>query len=58
MIEMKQLSKSFGNYQVLKDLNLTIPTGRIFGLIGPNGSGKSTLLRIMAGIVQPDAGYL
>lgn len=58
MIEMKQLSKSFGNHQVLKDLNLTIPTGRIFGLIGPNGSGKSTLLRIMAGIVQPDAGMI
>lgn len=56
MIEIKDISKSFGNHQVLQKVQLTIPTGRIFGLIGPNGSGKSTLLRILAGIMRPNEG--
>lgn len=56
MIEIKQISKSFGTHQVLKQLELTIPTGRIFGLVGPNGSGKSTLLRMMSGIMKADEG--
>lgn len=58
MIEIKDISKSFGNHQVLQQVQLTIPTGRIFGLIGPNGSGKSTLLKILAGIMRPNEGYI
>ena len=46
MIEIKGLTKSFGNKIVLNDLNLTIPSHTIFGLVGINGAGKSTLLRI------------
>lgn len=56
MIEIKQLSKSFGYKEVLKHVDLCIPTSSIFGLIGPNGSGKSTLLKIMSGVMRPDEG--
>ena len=48
MIEIKGLTKSFGNKIVLNDLNLTIPSHTIFGLVGINGAGKSTLLRILS----------
>ena len=58
MIEIKQLSKSFGYKEVLKHVDLCIPTGSIFGLIGPNGSGKSTLLRAIGGIFSVDKGSI
>lgn len=58
MIELKQVSKSFGSKKVLKQLNLTIPTGSIFGLIGPNGAGKSTLLYLLNGISKADGGSI
>ena len=45
MIEIKNLSKSFGDVSVLKDINLTIDKGEIYGLVGQSGAGKSTLLR-------------
>ena len=45
MIEIKNLSKSFGDVSVLKDINLTIDKGEIYGLVGHSGAGKSTLLR-------------
>ena len=45
MIEIKNLTKSFGNVSVLKDINLTINKGEIYGLVGQSGAGKSTLLR-------------
>ncbi len=55
-ILIKSLNKFYGNKQVLKDINLEINNGDIYGILGPNGSGKSTLLRIMAGISQYDSG--
>ncbi len=55
-ILIKSLNKFYGNKQVLKDINLEINDGDIYGILGPNGSGKSTLLRIMAGISQYDSG--
>ncbi|MBQ2892459.1 MAG: ABC transporter ATP-binding protein [Bacilli bacterium] len=58
MIEIKNLSKSFDNYQVLKDLNISIEEGRIFGLVGINGAGKSTLLRLISGIYNKDSGSI
>ena len=45
MIEIKNLTKSFGDVSVLKDINLTINKGEIYGLVGQSGAGKSTLLR-------------
>ena len=56
MIEIKNLSKSFGSKQVLKDLNLKIEEGKVFGLVGINGSGKSTLLRLISGIYESEEG--
>lgn len=49
MFELKNISKSYGSYCALKDVNITIHTGEIHGLAGVNGSGKSTLLNILSG---------
>lgn len=58
MIEIKGLSKSYGTHKVLENLNCTIKTGSIYGLIGANGAGKSTLLRIIMGIFKKDSGSI
>lgn len=58
MIQIKGLSKSFGDIEALSDMTATIQDGSIFGLIGSNGSGKSTLLRLLAGIYMPDSGSI
>lgn len=58
MIKIKNLSKSFENYSVLRNLFLEIPDGSIFGLVGINGAGKSTLLRLMAGVYKADTGVI
>lgn len=56
MIEICDLNKSFGELNVLKNINLTIPTGEIYGLVGRSGAGKSTLLRCMNGLEGYDSG--
>lgn len=58
MIEVKNVFKSFGDKEVLKDATLTVNDGAIFGLVGINGAGKSTLLRILAGVLKPDSGEI
>lgn len=58
MIHAENVSKNFGENEVLKDLNLTIPDGSIFGLVGVNGAGKSTLLRMIAGVYSCDEGEI
>ena len=58
MIEIKNLDKSYGTKKVLENLNCTIKTGSIYGLIGANGAGKSTLLRIIMGIFEKDSGSI
>lgn len=58
MIKIQELTKAFGSNVVLKNLNLTIPDGTIFGLVGINGAGKSTLLRLLAGVYQVDQGSI
>lgn len=50
MIRIEHLSKSFGNKQVLKDINLTMETGQVYGLVGINGAGKTTLFNCIAGL--------
>lgn len=61
-IEIEGLRKTYGGdgktpaKEALKGLDLTIPTGSIFGLLGPNGAGKSTMINIMAGLVRKTAG--
>lgn len=50
------LTKRFGGLVAVRDVDIDIPRGEIFGLIGPNGAGKSTLFRLIAGIMPPSAG--
>ena len=50
------LTKRFGGLVAVRDVDIDIPRGEIFGLIGPNGAGKSTLFRLIAGIMTPSAG--
>ena len=58
MIEIRNLCKSFKDKEVLRNLNLTIKDGEVFGLVGINGEGKSTLLRLISGIYKADSGYV
>ena len=55
-IEIRDLSKTFGRVEALKNISLDIPCGRITGLLGPNGAGKTTLIKAMAGSVKPSSG--
>ncbi len=55
-IQIKNVSKSFGQFHALRDVSLTIPYGELVALLGPSGGGKTTLLRIIAGLDTPDAG--
>jgi phospholipid/cholesterol/gamma-HCH transport system ATP-binding protein len=58
VIRLINLNKSFKNQQVLRDLNLTIPSGQTTVIIGQSGSGKSVLLKHMIGLIQPDSGEI
>jgi ABC-2 type transport system ATP-binding protein len=55
-IRIENLNKGYGKKQVLLDINLDIPKGKIYGLLGPSGGGKSTLVKIIAGILRQDSG--
>ncbi|MGH8464961.1 MAG: ATP-binding cassette domain-containing protein, partial [Pseudomonas sp.] len=54
----KNLQKTFGQRQVLRDIELHIPAGQFVAIVGRSGCGKSTLLRLLAGLDQPTAGEL
>lgn len=56
MLEMKNVTKTFGNFKALDDLTLAVPDGRVYGLVGPNGAGKSTAIRHLTGVYRPDSG--
>ncbi|MDR0923021.1 MAG: ATP-binding cassette domain-containing protein [Hungatella sp.] len=58
MIEIKNISKTFGDLQVLKDISLTIEDGEAYGLVGPSGVGKSTLLNCLAGLDFYESGSI
>ena len=56
MLEMKNVTKTFGSFKALDDLTLTVPQGAVYGLVGPNGAGKSTAIRHLTGVYRPDTG--
>ncbi|MFM6190542.1 MAG: sulfate/molybdate ABC transporter ATP-binding protein [Planktothrix sp.] len=57
-IAVKNVSKIFGNFQALDQINLEVKEGKLVALLGPSGSGKSTLLRAIAGLETPDSGQI
>ncbi len=58
MIEVKNTSKYFDDFEALKDINLTVHKGSIYGLVGSNGAGKTTLLKLLAGIYRQKTGKI
>ncbi len=58
MIEVKELTKHFGNFKALDNLNLHVREGSVYGLLGPNGAGKTTLIKHLTGIYRQDFGTI
>jgi len=58
VIQVENVTKTFGGKVALKNLNCRIPKGCVYGLVGSNGAGKSTFLRLATGVYKPDAGYI
>ena len=56
IVEIKNVYKSYSKKEVISNMNLNIPKGKIVGLLGPNGSGKSTLIKLINGLLQPNRG--
>src|SRR5215216_1374339 len=56
MIEIRGLSKRYGGFTAVNNIDLTVPNGELFGFLGPNGAGKTTTLRMIAGILRPSGG--
>jgi ABC-2 type transport system ATP-binding protein len=56
VIEIEGLTKKYGQYKAVNNLNLTIKRGEVFGLLGPNGAGKSTTILMLLGLTEPDEG--
>jgi ABC-2 type transport system ATP-binding protein len=58
LLRIHHLSKSFGRKKVLRDFELTVESGRVYGLLGRNGEGKTTLARILMGVIPSDGGEI
>ena len=58
VIIVKDVSKSFKDASVLKQINISFEKGKIHGIIGRNGSGKTVLIKIICGLIQPDEGHV
>ena len=56
MIELKNVTKTFGSFKALDDLTMTVPQGAVYGLVGPNGAGKTTAFNVITGVYQPTNG--
>ena len=56
MLELNNVTKIFGDFKALDDLNLHVPRGAVYGLVGPNGAGKSTAIRCLLGVYCPEKG--
>ena len=58
MINIKNLTKRYGNLTAVSNLNLDIPAGECFGFLGPNGAGKTTTIKLLAGLLKPNEGLI
>ncbi|MES9857548.1 MAG: ABC transporter ATP-binding protein [Sedimenticola sp.] len=58
LLEVKELSKSFGGITAIADLRFEVPESRVYSVIGPNGAGKTTLFNMLCGIYHPDEGSI
>ncbi len=58
MIRLESLTKTYGKFVAVDNIDLHVPRGTMFGFVGPNGAGKTTTLRIIAGIMRPTAGRI
>lgn len=58
LLELQNISKSYSSKTALDQINLTIPSGKIVGLLGPNGSGKSTMIKLINGLLEPSNGTI
>ena len=56
MLDLQNVTKSFGSVKALDDLTMSVPKGAVYGLVGPNGAGKSTAIRCLLGVYRPDSG--
>lgn len=56
LLKLHHVTKTYGKQLALDDISLTLPAGKIIGLLGPNGSGKTTLIKLINGLLQPDSG--
>ena len=58
LLEVKNLSISFGGLRAVDNFNLNIEKGELYGLIGPNGAGKTTVFNLLTGVYKPDEGFI
>lgn len=58
IVEINNVTKTFGKYAAVDDLSLIVPKGCVYGFIGPNGSGKTTTMRMIMNIIYPDSGTI
>ena len=58
LLEVKNVSKSFGGLKAIKDVSFNVEKGELVGIIGPNGAGKSTLFNLISGVYHPDSGII
>jgi ABC transporter len=58
VLELKGLTRRYGDLVALDDLSFTVAEGQLFGFVGPNGAGKTTAMRIILGVLEPDAGQV
>lgn len=58
MIKVEKITKSFGELQVLKGIDLEVPKGKLYSIVGPSGAGKTTLLQIIGTLSRPDQGKI
>ena len=57
-ISIKSVTKTYGDFHALNDVNLEVNSGEFLTLLGPSGSGKTTLLKTIMGLLEPDSGYV